>query len=108
MMINARTLKRFTRETIFLSLWGAKVFIHEYMDSWEKFEEARSPVKNAFYSKLNVNVLVIETTNMHSKFEILWKKYLRSHGIYLKTDVLLSLEHYKLDPVHFYKTSRLE
>ena len=108
MMINARTLKRFTRETIFLSLWGAKVFIHEYMDSWEKFEETRSPVKNAFYSNLNMNVLVIETTNMHSKFEILWKKYLRSHDIYLKTDVFLSLEYYKLDPVHFYKTSGLE
>ena len=47
------------------------MFIHEYMDSWEKFEETRSPVKNAFYSNLNMNVLVIETTNMHSKFEIL-------------------------------------
>ena len=30
------------------------VYPYEYMDIWEKFEETKLPLKNAFYSKLNM------------------------------------------------------
>ena len=30
------------------------VYTYEYMDGWEKFEETSLPLKDAFYSRLNM------------------------------------------------------
>ena len=35
-------------------LEGESVYPYEYMDNWEKFNEASLPPKKAFYSELNL------------------------------------------------------
>ena len=38
----------------FILLLGKGVYSHEYMDSWERFNETSLPDKKAFYSELNL------------------------------------------------------
>ena len=38
----------------FILLLRKEVYLYEYMDSWEKFNETSLPDKKAFYSKLNL------------------------------------------------------
>ena len=85
------------------------------MDGWEKFEETDLPPKEAFYSKLNMQG--ISDADYELAIEV-WKTMTEKtvgkyHDTYLKKEVLLlsdvfekfrktCLEHYQLDPVHFY------
>ena len=87
------------------------VHAHEYMNSWEKFEEKNLPPIEEFYSKLNMSGIIEED---YSHAEKVWKEFgLRNLGeyydLYLKTDVILlsnifekfrevCLENYGLDP----------
>ena len=87
------------------------VYSCEYMDDWEKFNEASLPEKEDFYSDLNMDDITDSGYN-HAKivckdFEI--KDLGEYHDLYLKSDMLLlvdvsenfrkmCLEIYQLDP----------
>ena len=92
-----------------------QVFMYEYIDSFDKFDETELPPITAFASSLNNGANISETDYKHAK--LVYKKlgckkigdYLE---LYLKTDVLLlidvfenyrktSMENYGLDPVHY-------
>ena len=91
------------------------VYLYEYMDSWDKFEEKQLPSKNEFYSKLNMSEI---SEKDHSHACKVWNEFgLKNmgdyHDLYLETDVLLlanvfesfrkvCLDNYGLDPAHFY------
>ena len=98
----------------FIMLLRKAFYPHEYIDDWEKFNEATLPEKEEFYSKLNME----EITNadyIHGKrvckdFEI--KDLGEYHDLYLKSDTLLladvfesfremCLKIYQLDPAKF-------
>ena len=90
------------------------------MSSWDKFEETQLPPIEAFYSNLNMSN-VSEDDCQHT--QRVWKEFgIRNlgdyHDLYLRTDVILlanvfeafrytCLEHYKLDPAHFYTSPGL-
>ena len=100
--------------------WGIRkgVYPYEYMNGWEKFEEAGLPPKDAFYSRLN---MFSDQDYEHAQqvWNTMEKKTLGCyHDTYLKTDVLLltdvfetfrntCLKNYKLDPAHFYTAQGL-
>ena len=91
------------------------VYPYEYMDSWYKFEEKRSPSIEDFYSKLNMSG-ISEKDHQHACK--VWNEFgLKNmgdyHHLYLETDVILlanvfesfrkvCLDNYGLDPAHFY------
>ena len=85
------------------------------MTSWNKFKETQLPAKEAFYSKLNMSSISDKdyehAQKVWSTFDM--KNLGEYHDLYLKTDVILlsnvfeafrntCLNHYKLDPAHFY------
>ena len=97
------------------------VYPYEYMDGWEKFEEASLPPKDAFYSRLNMKGISDQDyENAQQVWNTMEKKTLGCyHDTYLKTNVLLladvfetfrntCLKNCKLDPAHFYTTSGLK
>ena len=91
------------------------------MSSWGKFEESQLPLMEAFFS--NLNRTNISEDDYHQHTQRVWKEFrIRNlgeyHDLYLHTDVILlvnvfeafrdtCLEHYKLDPVHFYTSPGL-
>ena len=91
------------------------VYPHEYMDSWDRFEEKQLPSKDEFYSKLNMSGISEKDYQHACK---VWNEFgLKNmgdyHDLYLKTDVILlanvfesfrkvCLDNYGLDPAHFY------
>ena len=102
--------------------WGIRkgVYPYEYMNGWEKFEEAGLPPKDAFYSRLNMNGISDQDyEHAQQVWNTMEKKTLGCyHDTYLKTDVLLltdvfetfrntCLKIYKLDPAHFYTAQGL-
>ena len=96
------------------------VYPYEYMDSFEKFNEASLPPKETFYSKL-ADSHISDEDYEHAKK--VWKAYECEtlgdyHNLYLATDTLLladvfenfrktCLKHYGLDPVHYYTSPGL-
>ena len=96
------------------------IYPYEYMSSWNKFEEVQLPHIEAFYSNLNMSN-VSEDDYQHA--QIVWSEFgIRNlgeyHDLYLRTDVILlanmteafrdtCLEHYSLDPAHFYTSPEL-
>ena len=96
------------------------VYPYEYMSSWDKFSETKLPPKEAFYSNLNMSNI---SNNDYQQAQKVWsavdmKNLGEYHDLYLKTDVLLlsnvfeafrntCLQHYKLDPAHFYTSPGL-
>ena len=55
MMNSVSILGRFYREDEAFRLMRRKgVYLHEYMDGWENFEETSLPPKDVFYSRLNM------------------------------------------------------
>ena len=96
------------------------IYPYEYMSSWDKFEESQLPSIEAFYSNLNVSN-VSEGDYQHAQKvwgELRIRNLGEYHDLYLHTDVFLPanvfeafrdtcLEHYKLDPAHFYTSSGL-
>ena len=91
------------------------IYPYEYMSSWDKFKESRLPPIEAFYSSLNMSNV---SKGDYEHVQRVWKEFrIRNlgeyHNLYLRTDVILlanvfeafrdtCLEHYKLDPAHFY------
>ena len=96
-------------------LFRKGIYPYEYMTDWDKFKETKLPLREAFYSKLNM-VGVREEDYEHACR--VWKEFgLKDlgeyHDLYLKTDVILlanifeefrkvCLKNYGLDPAHFY------
>ena len=90
------------------------------MSSWDRFEESQVPPMEAFYSNLNMTN-VNEDNYEHA--QRVWKEFgIRNlgdyHDLYLRTDVIppvnvleafrdTCLEHYSLDPAHFYTSPGL-
>ena len=100
----------------FLRLMRRKaVYPCKYMDGWEIFEEISLPLKDVFYSRLNMKG-ISDQDYQHAQqvWNIMEKKTLGCyHDTCLKTDVLLladvfetfrnmCLKNYRLDPAHFY------
>ena len=96
------------------------IYPYEYMSSWDKFEESQLLPIEAFYGSLNMSN-VSEDDYQHA--QKVWKKFrIRNlgeyHDLYIRTDVILlanvfeafrdtCLEHYSLDPAHFYTSPGL-
>ena len=107
---------RFCDEDVnkFVLLLRKGVYPYEYMDSWEKINETSLPDKEAFYSKLNKEVITDEDYAHAQKvwkvFEI--KNLGKYHDFYVQSDTLLLadvfgnfrdkyIDIYKLNPAHF-------
>ena len=96
------------------------IYPYEYMSSWDKFEETQLPLIEAFYSNLNMSNV---SDKDYEHVQRVWKEFrIRNlgeyHDLYLKTDVILPanmfeafrdtcLEHYSLNPAHFYTSPGL-
>ena len=90
------------------------VYPHEYMDSWERFNETSLQDKESFYSELNKEDITDEECAHAQK---VWKIFKiknlgEYHDLYVQSDTLLlsdvfenfrdkSLDIYQLDPIHF-------
>ena len=90
------------------------VYPYENMDNWEKFDETALPLKEAFYSNLNLEDISDEDYAHAQKvwdvFEI--NNLGEYHDLYVQSDALLladvyenfrnmCIDIYELDPVHF-------
>ena len=96
------------------------VYPYEFMDSWERFEAAQLPPKEAFYSKLS-DEHISDSDYAHA--QQVWKTFeCRTLGdytdLYSRTDVLLLADvfenfrkmcqkQYGLDPAHYYTSPGL-
>ena len=96
------------------------VYPYEYMSSWDRFEETKLPPIEAFYSKLNMTKI---SSDDYQHAQRVWREFRilslgEYHDLYLRTDVILlanvfeafrdtCLQHYKLDPAHFYTSPGL-
>ena len=92
----------------------------KYIDSWNRFEETNVPPIDAFYSNLNMTSIGEED---YAHARRVWSEFGitnlgQYHDLYLKTDVILlanvfqtfrdtCLQHYGLDPAHFYTSPAL-
>ena len=90
------------------------------MSSWDRFEETQLSPIEAFYSKLSMSSI---SSDDYQHAQRVWKEFRIHnlgdyHDLYLRTDVVLlanvyeafretCLEHYKLNPVHFYTSPGL-
>ena len=96
------------------------IYPYEYVSSWDKFEESQLPPIEAFYSNLNMNNV---SKDDYEHAQRVWKEFGicnlgESHDLYLRTEVVLlanvfeafrdtCLEHYSLNPAHFYTSPEL-
>ena len=103
----------------FILLLRKGLYTYEYMDSWERFDEASLPDKEAFYSNLNMEYIT-DVDYRHAK-RVFNGVALKSHSnknlgdyhdLYVQSDTLLladvfenfrnmCIKLYELDPVHF-------
>ena len=90
------------------------VYPYEYMDSWERFDEALLPKKKDFYSNLNLeNVTSIDYSHAKRVFKKINNKNIGDyHDLCVQNDKLLLveifenfrnkyIETYELDPANF-------
>ena len=72
---NFPTLYKFCNGDLnkFFLLLRKGIYPYEYIGSWERFDESKIPPKEAFYSKLNLEISQIKTMSM-----------LKKYGMYLK------------------------
>ena len=95
-------------------LLGKGVYPYEYMDNWERFDEASLPNKESFYNNLNMeNIDDIDYRHGNNVFKRFKLKHLGEyHDLYVQSDTLLladvfenlrntCLKVYELDPAHF-------
>ena len=104
-----------------LNLMSQKgVYLYDFMDSFEKFNQTELPTKDQFYSTLN-NQHIMDDEYDHAKK--VWKTFkLKNmgeyHDLYLGSDVLLltnvfenfrktCMQYYKLDPCHYFTSPGL-
>ena len=119
---NKELLKRFSNTyefcdndlNKFLILLRKGVYLYEYMDEWNKFNEKVLPSKESFYSNLTLENIT-ETDYAHAnngfkKFNII--NVGEYHDLYVRSDTLLladvfenfrqsCLKNYELDPADF-------
>ena len=96
------------------------VYLHDYMDSFDKFNDKNLPSKKKFFCMLSNEHI---TDKDHKHAQNVWNTFnLESMGqcydLYLKSDVLLlanvfkkfcktCLRYYKLDPCHYFTSPNL-
>ena len=96
------------------------VYPYEHVNSWDRFNETQLPLKDAFYSNLNMSSI---NEDDYEHAQRVWEEFRihnlgNYHDLYLRTDVVLlanvyeafrdtCLKHYKLDPAHFYTSPGL-
>ena len=98
----------------FILLLRKGVYPYEYMDSWQKFDEASLSDKEAFYSNLNIeDITDVDYRHGKTVFEYLISKNLGDyHDLYVQSDTLLladvfenfrnmCIKVYELDPAQF-------
>ena len=98
----------------FVLLLRKGVYPHEYMDSWERFNETSLPSKEDFYSNLNMeNIDDIDYRHGNKVFKIFKLENLGDyHDLYVQSDTLLladvfenfrdmCIKVYELDLIHF-------
>ena len=98
----------------FIFLLRKGVYLYEYMDSWQIFDETSLPNKKAFYSELNLEDITDKeyalAQKMFEKFRL--KRLGDYHDLYVQSDILWladmfenfrnkCIEIYKIDPTHF-------
>ena len=98
----------------FILLLRKGVYPYEYMDSWEKFNETSLPIKEDFYSHLNMedieDIDYRHGNNVFNNFKL--NKLGDYHDLYVQSDTLLladvfenfrdmCINVYELDPAHF-------
>ena len=119
---NFATLYKFCNSDLdkFFLLLRKGIYLYEYMDSREGFDENTILPKEAFYSKLKLEG-IIDAYNEHVKkvweaFEI--KNPGEYHDLYVQCGALLlgdvfenftdkCIEIYELDPAHFFVSTRI-
>ena len=98
----------------FVLLLRKGVYSHEYMDSWERFNEELLPNKEGFYSSVNMGDIT-DVYYIHAKrvFKHFYNENLGDyHDLYVQSDTLLlsdlfgnfrnkCIEVYGLDSAHF-------
>ena len=90
------------------------IYPYEYIDSWKRFDETSLPVKEAFYSSLNMEGITSvdyrHAKRVYKGFKL--KNLGNYHDLYVQSDTLLladvfenfrnkCIEIYELDPAHF-------
>ena len=96
------------------------IYPYEYMPSWDKFEEVQLSPTEAFYSNLNMSNI---SNDDYQHAQLVWSTFNifnlgEYHDLYLRADVILlanvfkafrdtCLEHYSLNPAHFYTSPGL-
>ena len=98
----------------FILLLRKGIYPYEYMGSWEKFNETSLPIKEDFYSHLNMeDVEDIDYRHGNNVFKSFKLENLGDyHNLYVKGDTLLladvfenfrdmCIKEYELDPAHF-------
>ena len=104
----------------FILLLRKGVYPYGHIDSWERFNEASLPDKEAFYSNLNMEDIT-DVDYKHAKrvFKNISNKNLGNyHNLYVQNDTLLladifenfrnmCIKVYELDPAHFLSAPRL-
>ena len=98
----------------FILLLRKGVYPYEYMDSWEKFNKTSLPIKEDFYSHLNMedieDIDYRHGNNVFNNFKL--NNLGDYHDLYVQSDALLvadvfenfrdmCLKEYELDPAHF-------
>ena len=96
----------------FILLLG--LYPYEYMDSWERFDEASLPDKEAFYNSLNMkDITDVDPRHAKRVFKSFNNKNFGDyHDLYVQSDTLfladvfensrnMYIEIYELDPAHF-------
>ena len=96
----------------FLKKW---IYVYEYIDNWEIFDETSFPDKEAFLSRLNMESITSvdyrHAKRVYKEFKL--KSFGDYHNLYIKSDTLLladvfenfinkCIEIYELDPAHFF------
>ena len=105
----------------FILLLRKGVYPYEYMDSWERFNEASLPSKKEFYRNLNMeDIGEIDYRHGNNVFKSFKLENLGDyHDLYVKSDTLLLadvfenlrdmyIKEYELDPAHFVLLPGLE
>ena len=98
----------------FILLLRKGVYPYEYMDNWERFNEALLPNKKAFYSNLNIkNITDTDYIHANKVFKEVKLKHLGEyHDLHVQSDTLLladvfenfrnmCIKVYELDPANF-------
>jgi hypothetical protein len=101
-------------------LFAKGIFPYEWFDSFEKFDCAELPPKEAFYSELNEEGI---TDAEYARAQAVWstfgcRTFQQYHDFYLKMDTILladvfenfrdvAMKNYCLDPSHYVTTPSL-